>query len=69
MEDKKNTGAKPKAPVPVDTVEKAVKRGVDAFIDAHLRNSSFSRDTPAWNHFQAGLPVLIESITKEVKGL
>lgn len=47
----------------------AVKRGVDEFTNVHLRNSDFSQDTPAWNHFQAGLPVLIESITKEVKGL
>lgn len=66
MTEHVKTGAKPKAP---DAVEKAVKRGVEAFLDQHLRNSSFSRDTPAWNHFQAGLPVLIESITKEVKGL
>lgn len=47
----------------------AVTRGVDAWIDTHLRNSDFSRDTPAWNHFQAGLPALIESIKQEVKGL
>lgn len=66
MDEDKKTGAKPKAP---DAIEEAVKRAVDGFIDQHLRNSDFSRDTPAWNHFQAGLPVLIESITKEVKGL
>lgn len=51
-----------------DPVEEAVKRGVEAFVANHLRNSDFSRDTPAWNHFQAGLPALIESIVKEVKG-
>lgn len=57
--------AKAKAP---DKTEEAVRRGVEAFVDGHLRNSDFSRDTPAWNHFQAGLPALIESIVKEVKG-
>lgn len=49
-------------------IEEAVVRGVDAFVDQHLRNSSFSRDTPAWNHFQEGLPALIGSIVTELEG-
>lgn len=55
-------------PAKPDAVTEAVTRGVNSFVDAHLRNSDFSRDTPAWNHFQAGLPALIEAIVKEVKG-
>lgn len=47
--------------------EQAAKRAVDRFIDDHLRNSDFSRDTPAWNHFQAGLPVLIGYIAEEME--
>lgn len=53
----------------VDAVHAAVTRAVDGFIAAHLRNSAFAQATAAWNHFQAGLPALIESIVKEVKGL
>ena len=52
----------------VNPLEAKVRAGVDAFIAVHLRNSSFSQDTPAWNHFQAGLPVLIEAIVKELEG-
>ena len=66
MDEDTKTGANKKAP---DPIKEAVARGVAVFMDTHLRNSDFSRDTPAWNHFQEGLPVLIESITKEVKGL
>lgn len=74
MEDKKTTVAE-NAVAKTETaasethnlVEQAVTRGVEAFIDAHLRNSEFSRDTPAWNHFQAGLPVLIGSILAELE--
>lgn len=64
MADKDETTPAPKP----DKITEAVTRGVDAFVANHLRNSDFSRDTPAWNHFQAGLPALIESIVKEVKG-
>lgn len=63
-----NTNDKP----PVEkkkTVKEAVEAGVEAFIAKHLRSSDFSRDTPAWNHFQEGLPVLIDEIVKEVKGV
>ena len=35
---------------------------VAAWIDAHLRNSPFSRDTPAWNHLQAAIPHLIAKL-------
>lgn len=50
------------------TAEQKASAAVEAFIDAHLRNSSFSRDTVAWNHFQAGIPVLIGCIVKEMEG-
>lgn len=50
------------------SAEDKAKRAVDAFIAKHLRNSDFSRDTPAWNHFQAGLPVLIGCIAAEMEG-
>lgn len=59
------TGAK--APAKSTTGAK-VKAGVDAFIETHLRNSDFSRDTAAWNHFQAGIPVLIGAIVAELEG-
>lgn len=55
------------------TVSKAVRRqakakaAVDKFVAEHLRNSPFSLDTPAWNHFQAGLPVLIGHIVSEME--
>lgn len=47
--------------------EQRAKAAVDKFIDQHLRNSPFSLDTPAWNHFQAGLPVLIGCIISEME--
>lgn len=65
MTDKTTTGAK--APAKATTKAK-VEAGVEAFIATHLRNSSFSRDTEAWNHFQAGLPVLIGAILAELEG-
>lgn len=68
MADKDEQAPAPAKAKALDKIEEAVTRGVDAFVASHLRNSDFSRDTPAWNHFQAGLPALIESIVKEVKG-
>lgn len=50
-----------------DVVEGQIRAGIDAWVASHLRNSSFSADTPAWNHFMDGLPALILGITKEVK--
>lgn len=50
-----------------DVVEGQIRAGIDAWVASHLRNSSFSVDTPAWNHFMDGLPALILGITKEVK--
>lgn len=50
-----------------DVVKDQIKAGVDAWVASHLRNSTFSADTPAWNHFMNGLPALILGITKEVK--
>lgn len=63
MADDKKKEAPKKSPT-----ELAIERGVTAFVDQHLRNSTFSQDTPAWNHFQAGLPVLIGCIAKELEG-
>lgn len=62
----KNSGGSDE--VQTKKVTDAVERGIEAHIAAHLRNSDFSRDTPAWNHFRAGLPDLIGSIVKEVMG-
>jgi hypothetical protein len=53
--------------VVTDVVEDQIRAGIDAWIASHLRNSTFSVDTPAWNHFMDGLPALILGITKEVK--
>lgn len=67
MEDKtpapKTKAARRDAP----SKEQRAKAAVDKFIDQHLRNSDFSLDTPAWNHFQAGLPVLIGCIVSEME--
>lgn len=49
------------------SVEQKAKAAIDKFIDLHLRNSDFSLDTPAWNHFQAGIPVLIGAIVSEME--
>ena len=49
------------------SVEDRAKTAVDKFVAEHLRNSPFSLDTPAWNHFQAGLPVLIGCIVSEME--
>lgn len=46
----------------------AIGGAVQAWIDGYLRNSDFSQNTPAWNHFMNGLPTLIEGIVKEVEG-
>lgn len=48
-------------------LEAAVRRGVEAWLDQHLRNSNFSQDTGAWNVLQGALPHLAPCITKEVK--
>lgn len=72
MEDNKD-----KAPLDLSTGFKSEKRltaeakaenAVNKFVAEHLRNSSFSQDTPAWNHFQAGIPVLIGAIADELEG-
>lgn len=63
----------PKTPAPKPrrdakrNVEGRAKAAVDKFIAEHLRNSDFSLDTPAWNHFQAGIPVLIGCIASEME--
>lgn len=49
------------------SMEQKAKAAVDKFVDQHLRNSDFSLDTPAWNHFQAGIPVLIGAIVSEME--
>lgn len=68
MSDEAEQTAPKAKPAATDRIKEAVQRGVDNHIATDLRNSDFSRDTPAWNHFQATLPALIESIVKEVKG-
>ncbi len=49
-------------------LETKAQAAVDKFIADHLRNSPFSQDTAAWNHFQAGIPVLIGAIADEMEG-
>jgi len=68
-EQVKTTEAKTPTPVAktVDKVGDAICRGIEKFEVEHLRNSSFSQDTAAWNHFRAGLPVLIEAIKSELE--
>lgn len=50
-----------------DPVEQAVNRGVQRWIDENLRNTSFSKDTKAWNHLQSVLPALASVIVGEIK--
>lgn len=40
---------------------------VEAFFAKHLRDTPFSQDTTAWNHLQAGIPVLIGLIADEME--
>lgn len=47
-------------------VEAKIQAAVDRWTSEHLRNSPFSQNTEAWNHFQLGLPALIKGIVKEV---
>lgn len=44
----------------------AVNKGVEAWVDQHLRNTDFSRDTAAWNVLQGALPHLAPMITEEI---
>lgn len=67
MAEPKATGGKTVSAKP-SAKEEAARRAVEAFVEKHLRNSDFSRDTPAWNHFQAGIPVLIGCIAEEMEG-
>lgn len=45
-----------------------VEEAIMVWVNGYLRNSDFSQNTPAWNHFMNGLPTLIEGILKEVEG-
>lgn len=49
-------------------LETKAQSAVDVFVAEHLRNSPFSQDTTAWNHFQAGIPVLIGAIADAMEG-
>lgn len=48
-------------------LEAQVTAAIESWTANHLRGSDFSRDTAAWNHFQKGLPALIQGIVKEVE--
>lgn len=48
-------------------VQARVTAAIESWTGSHLRGSDFSRDTAAWNHFQKGLPALIQGIVKEVE--
>lgn len=49
------------------TLAEAIAAGVENWISDNLRNTSFSRDTEAWNKLQAALPKLPGAIIKEVE--
>lgn len=51
-----------------DDLTQRIERAIEAWTSAHLHNSPFSRVTEAWNHFRAGIPVLIEKIKQEMEG-
>ena len=69
MADDNKTEAETKVPSKKESaVHGKVKEAVDEFVDKHLRNSPFSRNTPAWNHLQERIPLLIEGITQKVEG-
>ena len=62
---------KPRSPLAetvVSNYSEAVNGAVMAWVNGYLRNSDFSQNTPAWNHFMNGLPTLIAGIVKEVEG-
>lgn len=67
MAEQKATGGKATTKTPPAAEAKAAL-AVEAFLEKHLRNSDFSRDTAAWNHFQAGIPVLIGCIAEVMEG-
>lgn len=50
-----------------ESAEAKVKAAVDSWVNRHLRNSDFSRNTAAWNHLNNVLPNLVEGILKEVR--
>lgn len=68
MSDDDEAPASTKVSVP-DKLEEAVRRGVEDFVQQHLRNSVFSRETEAWNHFVNKMEALIKGVVEEVKGL
>ena len=49
------------------TLADKIAAAVDKWAVEHLHNSDFSRDTPAWNHFQASRGALIKEIEQGVK--
>jgi hypothetical protein len=49
-----------------DPVLEAINRGIDAWVNANLRNTAFSQDTAAWNHLQGALPLLGPAIKGEI---
>lgn len=49
------------------TLADKVAAAVDKWVVEHLHNSDFSRDTPAWNHFQSKKDALVKAIEQGVK--
>lgn len=68
MAEKTTKARSPLADTVVSNYSEVVGGAVSAWVDGYLRNSDFSQNTPAWNHFMNGLPALIEGIVKEVEG-
>lgn len=56
-------GEKAKEPTLADKIAAAV----DKWVVDELHNSDFSRDTPAWNHFQEKRGALVKAIEQGVK--
>lgn len=67
--EEKTISAKTTVPTKVDSVRTAVREAIDEHVATLLRNSNFSRDTPAWNHFNQSIPALVEGIVTAVKGV
>ncbi len=68
MDDKPEKEPKASAQTKSEKLEEAIYRGITEFVNAHLRDSDFSRDTPAWNHFRQGIPLLTKFIAKQLEG-
>jgi hypothetical protein len=73
VEGTENSSAAEEQPVPKAKVHRhhpklmeAVERGVEAWYERHIRNTTLARDTPAYNHLQSVISELSKCIGKEL---